>query len=307
MTKQILVTGSFALDTIMADGVKIEKTVGGSVIYFSHAARFFAPISIVAVAGKDFPLDFLTAMENRGIDVSNIEIIQDKKSFHWVGSYEEDYNEALTLDTQLGVFGEFNPILSDNQKKMETLFLANIDPELQLSVINQSNATFIGCDSMNLWINTKRETLLKVLSKSNVVFINETEAKLLTKKKRIFDIGDTLLELGPQVAVVKQGTYGSSLFYKGHYVSFPVFPTRKVKDPTGAGDTFAGGFMGYMASVDNELTLENLKTALAVGTITASINIEDFSLNRLSTITLCDIKERYIKFRKHLNLGDMEC
>jgi len=296
MNKGILVTGSLALDTIKTDSSSVEKAVGGSVIYFSLSAQFFSDVSMVAVAGDDFPIDFLEEMSKKGIDVSNVEIKEGEKSFHWIGSYEKDFNEAETIDTQLGVFATFDPKLSESQKTIDTLFLANIDPELQLSVIEQSSASIIGSDSMNLWINIKKESLLKVVEKSDIIFINETEARLLTGKRKIYEIGEDLLKIGPTAAVVKQGSYGCTLFFKDYYISYPVFPTKNVVDPTGAGDSFAGGFMGYLSSRNNELTVENLKAAAIAGTVMASYNIEGFSLEKLSSLTKEDVLKRYREF-----------
>ncbi len=304
MKKGIVVTGSLALDSIKTDSAFIDRAVGGSVIYFSHAARLFTPVSLVAVAGEDFPVDFLGEMNDRGIDVSNVKIEEGKKSFHWQGSYENDFNEAETLATELGVFADFNPQLTPEQVDTETLFLANVDPEIQLAVLEQTKSTFVGSDSMNLWINTKRDTLKKVLSRSNVVFMNETEGRLLTEKKKIFDVGRAVLDLGPDVAVIKLGNYGAALFWDEFYLQLPVYPTTDVVDPTGAGDSFAGGFMGYLSSKGNELNENNLRNALAMGTITASFNIEAFSLERLNTVTKSDIEARFNHFASLLKIYD---
>lgn len=303
MKKGILVTGSLALDTIKTDKDFAKDIVGGSVIYFSHAASLFTDVSLVAVAGDDFPVKFLKNMMQRNIDTTKVEIIKGKKSFHWSGSYEEDINEAKTLDTQLGVFGDFNPQLDHSQKDYETLFLANIDPDLQLSVISQSKAKLIGADSMNLWINIKRDALKKVISKSHILFINETEGKLLTGKKKIYEIGQAVLGMGPKIAVIKQGSYGSSVFYKNLFFSLPIYPTTKVVDPTGAGDSFAGGFMGYLTSQGCKINEKNLRHALAVGTVMASFNVEGFSLNVLSAITISDFKKRFKKYAGNLELS----
>ncbi len=303
MKSSILVTGSLALDTIKTDKHFVAHTVGGSVIYFSHAANIFTQVSVVAVAGNDFPEEFIGLMSERGIDVSNIEIRKDKKSFHWEGSYENDFNEAETLNTELGVFADFNPMLSEREKKIKTLFLANIDPDIQLSVIEQSEAELIGLDSMNLWIETKRESLEKVIKKCNILFLNETESRLLTGCRKNYEVGQAILDMGVEVAVIKQGHYGVNLFYKDLYFPLPVYPTRNVIDPTGAGDSFAGGFMGYLSRKENKINEENLKTALAVGAVTASLNIEGFSLDILSKISIDDIKERLLFFSKMLCLN----
>jgi len=300
MKSRILVTGSLALDTIRTDEHFVKESVGGSVTYFSHAASIFSDVSVVAVAGSDFPRDFLKSMEQRGIDVSNIEIRDDRKSFHWTGSYENDFNEAETIDTELGVFAEFKPKLLDHQRKIGTLFLANIDPDIQLSLIAQSEASLIGADSMNYWISSKRDSLGKVLEKCNILFLNETEARMLSGRKKIFEAGRAILDMGPDAAVIKQGHYGVTLFYKDIYLPIPVYPTFNVIDPTGAGDSFAGGFMGYIARKNNVISEENLRGALVVGTITASYNIEGFSLSVLSKITIDDIKRRSAEFAKML-------
>ncbi len=291
----ILTVGSLAFDSIETPSGQVSRCLGGSVNYFSLSASFFAPVLCVSIVGKDFPESHLSTLQEKGISTDGIKIV-DGKTFYWSGKYSENLNDCKTLKTELNVFENFSPALPKSYKNAKFIFLGNISPELQLSVLEQvSNPQFIAIDTMNYWIERSKEALLKVLSKSDCIIINETELKLLTQKNNIFNGINIVHDMGPKIALIKRGEYGSVLTTKSDIFAIPAFPLKHVKDPTGAGDSFAGGFMGYLASQPQPRNFSTLKKALIYGTVMASFTVEEFSINALLNATKEAITNRYHK------------
>lgn len=295
--EQIIVIGSVALDTIKSPAGYSKEILGGSATYFSISASFFSHINLVATVGTDFPDKYKKLIRGFGVNIKGLEV-KKGKTFRWKGSYLNDLNCAETIDTQLNVFAEFEPVIPKEYEKSNFLFLANIDPELQLFILERFKGNrFIGCDSMNHWIKNKNKSLKNMISKTSIIFLNDTEAKMLSGESNILKAGKYLLSLGPQFAVIKRGEYGSILFSKKFTFMAPAYLLEDVCDPTGAGDTFAGGFMGSLAKTGN-INEKNLKNSLLWGTVMASFTVQDFSVNRFLTLKKRDIGERYKSFRK---------
>lgn len=295
---EILVIGSVALDTVTTPAGKSKEVLGGSATYFSIGASFFTRVNLVATVGKDFPGKYRSVIKSFGIDIDGLETKQGK-TFRWEGSYLDDLNCAKTIDTQLNVFADFRPSIPDRYKSSSYIFLANIDPDLQLFILNQfRNKQFVGCDSMNYWIQNKRQSLKRLMGKVSFVFLNDTEAKLFSGESNIIKAGRFLLSLGPRFVIVKRGEYGAILFTRDA-MSFlaPAFLLETVSDPTGAGDTFAGGFLGYL-SKRNRVRDRDVRESILYGSVMASFAVEDFSVNRFLRLKKRDIGIRYRKFRK---------
>lgn len=293
----VLIVGSVALDTIEANDKKIKDSLGGSAMYASMAASYFTKPSVVAVVGNDFPSKYIHLLNKHNIDTSAI-AISSGKTFRWHGKYSCDLNQAKTLDTKLNVFADFNPILSVEQRKIKYLFLANVDPNIQKTILNiMINPKFVALDTMNFWINTKIKELKEILKKVDLLLINEDEAVQLSKQNNIIKAAKVIQKLGPKYIVIKRGKSGATLFYKNSVFSTISFPLENVVDTTGAGDTFAGGFMGYLAGI-NKTDFNSLKKAVIYGTIMSSFNVESFSLKRLSSLTKNDINKRLKEFKK---------
>ncbi len=288
----ILVVGSLAYDSISTPAGKVERTLGGSANYFSLASSLFAKVKIVGVVGDDYAPGDLSLLTSRGVDVAGLQK-KTGKTFHWAGQYDGNMNEAMTLATDLNVFGEFNPELPESYKDSKYVFLANIDPILQLRVLEQvEKPKFVGADTMNYWISSKKDVLLQVLKKIDALIINEGEAKMLTGKSNAIAASDDLLQMGPKAIVVKRGEYGFVLRTKeGHFI-LPAYPVANVIDPTGAGDTFAGGFFGTLAKADKGLDLASLKEACVNGCLLASFTVEAFGIGNLKELTLEKIRSR---------------
>lgn len=297
--KNILVVGSLAYDSIETPRGKVEKTLGGSANYFSVAASLFAPVRVVGVVGEDYADSDLALLQERKVDTTGM-IKAKGKTFHWEGCYEGDMNEAKTLKTELNVFEHFNPELPESYRSSEYVFLANIHPQLQTQVLNQVKAPlFVGSDTMNLWINMCKEDLLKVLGRVHTLLINEGEAKLLTGDANAIAAAASILKMGPKFVVIKRGEYGFLMFGPEGYFMLPAVPVSDVVDPTGAGDTFAGGFFGYLASRSNgTLTTQDLKWACIHGSVMASFTVEGFGLSSLSKVTKQDLETRLNLFEK---------
>jgi len=293
---KILVVGSVAYDAVETPAGRRDSQLGGSASYFSVSASYFTEVGLVGVIGNDFDPGDKAMYESHGIDTSGL-IEADGKTFRWAGEYMEDINTAVTLETQLNVFGEFEPELSDAHANAPFLFLANIDPNLQLKVLDamETRPKIVGLDTMNLWIDIARTPLLDVISKVDTLLINEGEAKQLTEQEHLPDAAAAIISLGPDSTVIKRGEYGAALFGDGFSLAAPAYPLERVVDPTGAGDSFAGGFMGYLASVDN-FDQESLRTAAIVGSTMASFAVEDFGLDRLKNLTKSDIDARFNAF-----------
>jgi sugar/nucleoside kinase (ribokinase family) len=300
----LLVVGSVAFDAIKTPYGKVDRILGGAATYFSLAASFFTDVRVVAVVGEDFTEKEQQVFRARKIDTRGI-VRQSGKSFFWAGEYGENVNEAQTLDTQLGVFAAFNPQIPPEYKTTEYLFLANIDPVLQVNVRQQMNgARFVGGDTMNFWINGKRQELGEMLKSVDALLINDTEARMLAQDASIPRAAQKILKLGPKALVVKHGEYGATVFFREgafgigrHPFRAPTLPIEAVTDPTGAGDSFAGGFMGYIASQDT-LNREVFKRAMFYGGVMGSFAVEAFGTERLQKLTREEIEARYQIFRE---------
>ena len=291
----ILVVGSVALDTVETPFGKRERALGGSATFFSVSASFFASVNLVAVVGKDFPKEHIEFLKSRKINTKGLKVL-DGKTFHWVGSYKYDMNEAITHSTCLNVFEQFKPEIPKEYRNKGYLFLANIDPELQMSVLNQmEEPKLVACDTMNFWIQGKKDALIALLKKVNIVVLNEAEARQLTQQLNLVKAAKTIMAWGPSNVVIKKGEHGALLFGKEGIFSAPGFPMEDITDPTGAGDTFAGGFMGHLAR-EKKTDWKTLRQAVIYGSVMASFNVEDFSLDRMRTLTDKEIAYRYRQF-----------
>jgi sugar/nucleoside kinase (ribokinase family) len=292
----IVVVGTVAFDTIETPFGRGENVLGGSATYFSTSASFFTDVSLVAVVGEDFPAEHVAFLKSREIDLQGLQTIPGK-TFHWTGRYGYDLNEAQTLDTQLNVLLDFKPELPDAYRATDVLFLANIDPELQLQVLDQvTKPKLIACDTMNFWIASKPEALREVMRRVDIVIINEGEARQFTGEANLVKAARQILALGCRRLVVKRGEYGVLMFTADSVFAAPAYPLEAVYDPTGAGDTFAGGFVGYLANT-GDLSEDGIRQAVVMGTVMASYNVEDFSLNRLKKLTYQEIEARYRSFK----------
>jgi sugar/nucleoside kinase (ribokinase family) len=299
---QLLVVGSVALDTVKTPFGEVEEAVGGSATYFSVSASYFAGVCMVGTIGADFPQSQVDFLNERGIDLEGLERVKGE-TFRWKGEYGYELNEAKTIDTKLNVFADFNPQLPEKYRHCPYVFLANIDPELQLQVLKQVNSPrLVACDTMNFWIHGKRDALLKTLSHVNMVVINETEARELVQEPNVIAAARRIQSWGPDTIIIKRGEYGAMMITGDEIFYAPGYPLEFVYDPTGAGDTFAGGLMGYIASCDN-FSPSVLKQAMVMGSVMASFNVEDFSLNRLGAVEYEEIRSRFSEF-KHLVLFD---
>ncbi len=297
----ILVVGSLALDSIQTPFGRTRDDLGGSAVYFSAAASLFDRVNLVGVVGSDFPQQHLDFLAARNIDMRGLQVAEGK-TFRWSGRYDYDMNTAQTLDTQLNVFATFHPVLPEDYKDSEYVFLANIDPELQIEVLSQvRKPKLVVLDTMNYWIDYKRDALTEAFRLADVIVINEAETRQFGKTFSLIRAARKILELGPKVLIIKRGEYGASMFAAGHdpissYFFVPAYPLEKYQDPTGAGDSFAGGFMGYLAKA-GPLSIGAMKRAVVHGSVVASYVVEDFSLNRLRTLTHAEIHERYEDFK----------
>lgn len=293
----ILVVGSVAIDSVETPFGVGENVLGGSATYFSTSASFFTDVNLVGIVGDDFPQEHIDFLKSRNIDLRGL-VRESGKTFHWKGKYGYDLNEAQTLDTQLNVFQTFRPQIPSEYADTEYLILANIDPALQLEVLTQvKNPKVIACDTMNFWISSKPETLKEVIAKVDFFIINEGEARQLTSEVNLVKAARAILGMGAKNLIIKRGEYGVLLFTKDSIFAAPAYPLEKVFDPTGAGDTFAGGFMGYLANTGN-LSEDGIRQAIIYGSVMASFNVEDFSLDRLRTLQYSEIEERFISFKK---------
>lgn len=288
----ILVVGSLAYDSLSTPAGKVDRTLGGSANYFSLASSLYAKTRVVGVVGEDYAEDDVSLLTSRGVDVAGMQK-RPGKTFHWAGKYEADMNEAVTLATELNVFEHFNPELPSEYKNTKYVFLANIHPELQLRVLEQiESPRLVGSDTMNFWIHSQLPALKKVLSKVDVLLINEGESKLLSKKTNAIAAAKEILAMGPKAVVVKRGEYGFVLYSKEGYFVLPAFPIAEVVDPTGAGDTFAGAFFGSLAKADVAYDLHALKQACIHGCLLASYTVEKFGVEALKKLTWADIEAR---------------
>ncbi|HVE70876.1 MAG TPA: PfkB family carbohydrate kinase [Thermoanaerobaculia bacterium] len=303
----ILVVGSVAFDALETPFGKVDRCIGGSATYFSVAASFFTEVDLVAVVGEDFTDADASVFEGRKINTEGLQRVPGEKTFFWSGEYGYDLNVAKTRDTQLNVFANFAPKLNERQKQADVLFLANIQPELQYDVLHQAKPRprLVALDTMNLWISIKRAELEGVIREVDLVIINEAEVRQFTGDANLVRGARQILDLGPQILVVKRGEYGVLMITQTAIFAAPAYPLENVFDPTGAGDTFAGGFLGYLASRP-EVTERELRRAIIFGSVLASFTVEKFSLDRLREITLRDVHERYQDFRALTHFDDFE-
>jgi len=291
----LLVVGSVAFDSIETPKGKREKIIGGSANYACLAASNFTYPKMVGVVGKDYPEDVIGSMNNKGIDTSGLKI-EEGETFSWGGVYSEDFSERTTTFTKLNVFKSFMPELQNSHAKSDYALLGNIHPEVQMKVFEQlENPKLVACDTMNLWINTTLPQLMEILEKIDILLINDEEAAMLSGKSVLSNSALKILEMGPKFVVIKKGVHGAIIFGDDLKFHVPAFPVDEVVDPTGAGDTFAGGFMSYIAMADS-LSEEHLKRAMVAGTILASFCVEDFGVERLLNISADDINRRFSKF-----------
>lgn len=292
----ILVLGTVALDSVKTPFGQRKELLGGSAAHFSMAARLFTKVNLVAIVGKDFPQEHISFLRSKGLNLSSL-IIDKGRTFRWEGEYRGDLNTALTLNTELGVLSIFKPSVSEEQRGIKNIFLANVDPDIQEHLLRKMRSPkLVGLDSMNYWINNKRKELIKLLKHVDIYVANDQEARALSGESNIIKAAKALRGYGAKMALVKRGENGV-LFYSDKFIfSLPAYPVEKVIDPTGAGDTFAGGFMGYLSKAGriNPLTL---KKALAYGTVAASFNIEDFGLDRTRKLNPGDLEKRLNKFK----------
>lgn len=302
----ILVVGSVAFDNLQTPFGKAERCLGGSATYFSVAASFFTDVDLVAVVGDDFGEKDMEIFRGRRINLDGLERVRGAKTFFWSGEYGFDLNVAKTRDTQLNVFADFNPKLNERQRRAEVLFLANIQPELQMDVLaKMQRPKLVALDTMNLWIATKRDALEKAFRQVDLVIINDAETRQFTGETNIIKGARKILALGPHTIVIKRGEYGVLMITRGEAFAVPAYPMENVFDPTGAGDTFAGGFLGYLTSRQQHDDVE-LRRAIIFGSVLASFTVEKFSLDRLREITLDDIYQRYRAFRALTHFEDFE-
>ncbi|SEA46791.1 Sugar or nucleoside kinase, ribokinase family [Desulfuromusa kysingii] len=301
----ILVVGSVAFDSIKTPFGVAEDVLGGSASYFSTSASFFTDVNLVAVVGDDFPQEHVDFLQSRKVDLAGLQRTQGE-TFRWKGRYDYNLNEAHTLETHLNVFESFKPVLPDNYCDAEYVFLANIDPELQLEVLQQvRHPKLVACDTMNFWIEGKKAQLIKTLSRVDILLINEAEVRQLADEPNLLKAAEIVRSFGPKTLVVKRGEYGVLMFGEGSIFSAPAYPLEEVFDPTGAGDTFAGGFVGYLAATRN-LEEHNLRKATVFGTVMASFTVEKFSLDRLREIEYSEIVDRYKKIKVLTEFADID-
>jgi len=301
----LTVVGSVAFDSLETPFGKRDKILGGAATHFGLSASFFTKVNAVGVVGGDFGAEEWAVFERHDIDTRDIEIVKDGKTFFWQGRYDYDMNTAHTLDTQLNVFETFDPKLSDNSKSARLLFLANILPMLQRQVREQCpNAEFVAMDTMNFWISSMKEELIETIKVVDCIIINDAEARQLTDEPNIHKAAKAIMNFGLRAVVIKRGEYGATLFTKDAYFAVPAYPLESVFDPTGAGDTFAGGFMGYLAA-QKEITDDTMRRAMIYGSVMASFNVEKFGTERVDSLTNPEINERFSAFKRMTHFDEI--
>ncbi|GMR14341.1 MAG: PfkB family carbohydrate kinase [Gemmatimonadota bacterium] len=293
----VLVVGSIALDSVETPHGKAERVLGGSAIFFSGAATLLSNVQVVGVVGQDYPMGELDFLRERGADLSGVEQA-DGSSFFWAGRYGEDFSTRETLDTQLGVFADFKPAIPEQFRDAKFVFLGNIAPELQWDVLQQVRAPgVVVCDTMNYWIEGSREALLHLLGRVDVLMVNDSEAKLLAGDHNLVRASRWIREHGPSMVVIKKGEHGAALFAKDWSFFAPGYPLESVFDPTGAGDSFAGGFLGYLAQTINP-TRSDYRRAMIYGSVTGSFAVESFSIDRFKDLSTDDVLKRVAEFKE---------
>jgi sugar/nucleoside kinase (ribokinase family) len=301
---KLLVVGSVALDTVKTPFGEVSEVLGGSATFFSTAASYFTSVNLIAVVGEDFPPQHLAFLKSRDIDLTGLER-RPGKTFRWKGEYSHQLNEAHTLDTKLNVFETFRPKIPEAYRSPDLLFLGNIDPELQLDVLQKlSRPPLVACDTMNFWINGKREALWRVLEQVDILIVNDGEARALGEDANLVKVAQKILARGPKHLIIKRGEYGVLMFNEKQVFGAPAFPLEDVRDPTGAGDTFAGGFLGYLTATGNR-SIEAFKQAIIFGSVMASFTVEAFSLDRLRILDYKEIQERFRNFKQLTHFEDI--
>src|SRR3954466_1854441 len=294
----LVVVGSIAFDAVKTPFGERDKMLGGSAVHFSLAASFFTEVRVVGPVGDDFGDAEYDALHSRGVNTDDIERVSGGETFFWRGRYEFDLNTAHTEDTQLGVFGDFEPKLSEASRAARNLFLANIQPDLQRRVRELCDgAQVAGLDSMNLWIQTARDSLVQPIGVVDLVFMNDAVIRMRTEEPNLVRAARKVMDMGPRVVVAKQGEFGAALFTAEGFFALPAYPLETVVDPTGAGDSFAGGFLGYLASQDASTEDATLRRAMTYGSVLASFNVEEFGTERVRRLTRDEIDERFEQFR----------
>jgi sugar/nucleoside kinase (ribokinase family) len=293
----VLVVGSVALDSVETPFGKADDVLGGSATFFSASASHLTKVQVVGVVGNDYPMDKLRELEKRGVDLGGIEQV-DGSSFRWRGRYRHDLNSAETLETHLGVFSHFEPKIPERFAKPDFLFLANIDPRLQLAVLKQvERPKLVACDTMNFWIESRRPELVELLGHVDLLTLNDGEARQLTEQSNLVKAARWIMDHGPKHVIIKKGEHGAFLFHGDNIFFAPAYPLESVFDPTGAGDSFAGGFIGYLAST-GDLSEANMRRAVIYGSAMGSFAVESFSIERLMTVSRTEIDKRVHAFKE---------
>lgn len=301
----LTVVGSVAFDALESPFGKRDKVLGGAATHFGLSASFFTQVNAVGVVGGDFSDAEWDVFQRHSINTDDVEVVTDGQTFFWSGRYDFDMNTAHTLDTQLNVFATFDPKLSDNSKNAEFLFLANIQPTLQKGVREQCpNAKFVAMDTMNYWISSAKDELLETIKVVDCIVINDAEVRQLTGEPSIYKAARQIIDLGLKAVVIKRGEYGATLFTKDGYFATPAYPLESVFDPTGAGDTFAGGFMGYLAA-QKEVNDETMRRAMIYGSVMASFNVEKFGTERVDGLDYPEINQRFRDFKRMTHFDDI--
>jgi len=303
----LLVVGSLGLDTVETPFDKVENALGGSATFIALAASYFSgPVELVGVVGSDFPKNFIKTLTDHNVDLEGLQIVEGGKTFRWAGKYHYDLNVRDTLYTHLNVFEKFDPIIPKSFRKSKYVCLGNIDPILQEKVLDQlEDPQFIICDTMNYWIEGKLNELLKLLPRVNVLIINDSQARLLAQDPNLVRAAKKIRELGPEILIIKKGEHGALLFAEDTIFSAPAYPMETIFDPTGAGDSFAGGFIGYLYKT-RDLSSENLKRAVIYGSTMASFCVEKFSTKALEDLSYLGIQDRYREFMKLSRFDEQE-
>ncbi|MFM2095056.1 MAG: putative sugar kinase YdjH [Planctomycetota bacterium] len=296
----VLVVGSLAFDSIETPTETRDRVLGGSAVYFSYAASYFSKVRLVSVVGEDWPAEYTKLLQSRDIDTQGLSVTPGGKTFSWKGKYLSNMNDRETLEVHLNVFGDFNPVLPDEYRRSHFVFLANGAPAVQARVLDQVvGPRLVMADTMDLWIREFRDELLALMRRVDGLVMNDSEAKLLTDDENLVRAGHKICKMGPKFVVIKKGEHGAMFFSEHETYVLPAFPTDKVVDPTGAGDSFAGGLMGYLAS-KGDISAQSLKEAMAYGILVASYNVEDFSLEQMKRISRSDIDFRMERYRRML-------
>jgi sugar/nucleoside kinase (ribokinase family) len=294
----LVVVGSIAFDAVRTPFGERERMLGGSAVHFSLAASFFTDVRVVGPVGDDFGESEYAVLRDRGINTDDVEHIEGGKTFFWRGHYDFDLNTAHTDDTQLNVFGDFQPKLSEESKSSRTLFLANIQPDLQREVRGQcTGAELAGLDSMNLWIDIARDSLAQAIAGVDILLMNDAELRMLTEEPNLLRAARSVMAMGPRMVVAKQGEYGAALYTDASVFALPAYPLETVVDPTGAGDSFAGGFLGYLDAHPGVFDDQTLRRAMTFGSVLASFNVEEFGTERVRRLTADEIHRRFDEFR----------